>query len=221
MLAPNRFGALWLALLATAALPAASFGIVTGFTGITNNNAASTAAGETQLWVDITSPQANQVLFTFGNTGTAQSTITQIYFEQGPLSDLLQIINSGTAFQETGPGVLPGGNGQPVSFQTMFEADANNPRPKNGVNNGPAVGGDTVGLLFSLASQKTYQDVLNQLDDGQLRIGLHVQNFANGYSESFIDQPPGQPPQTPEPTTGAIALAALAFLRVRRRQATL
>lgn len=211
MFAPIRTWALLLALFATTALPAVSLGFLTGVYGITNTSATNTAAGQNQIWLDVTSPQPNQVLFTLGNTGSVTSTITQIYFEQGPLSSIAQIANSGVDFAQVSPGVLPGGNGKPISFATTFETDADNPRPKNGVNNGPA-GGDTVGVLFNLASGRTLEDVLSQLESGQFRIGMHVQNFSNGGSESFMVH-------TPEPATAAMFLAALGLLRVRRRQA--
>ena len=43
--------------------------------------------------------------------------------------------------------------------------------------------------MFSLEDGQTY-DVLDDLDSGDLRVGLHVQAFCRGGSESFVTGPP-------------------------------
>jgi len=42
-------------------------------------------------------------------------------------------------------------------------------------------------IKFSLASGKTFADVVAALNSGALRVGIHVQAFANGQSESFVN----------------------------------
>lgn len=66
----------------------------------------------------------------------------------------------------------------------MFKADADNPPPAKGVNPG-----ETLGIFFALQGTQTYADVVNELASGQLRVGLHVQAFDGGGSESFVNMP--------------------------------
>jgi len=55
--------------------------------------------------------------------------------------------------------------------------------------------------------------VLGELADGTLRIGIHVQGFATGGSESFVNVP------LPEPATfGLLALGAVALVAARARR---
>ena len=50
--------------------------------------------------------------------------------------------------------------------------------------------GETLGLVFALLGGSDFDDVLNALAGGQLLIGIHVQAFASGGSESFINVAP-------------------------------
>jgi len=56
---------------------------------------------------------------------------------------------------------------------------------------------------------------------GDLRIGLHVQSFSNGGSESFVNSPDGVASPFPEAQTTAMMLAGLGlvgFMTARRRK---
>ena len=44
--------------------------------------------------------------------------------------------------------------------------------------------------LFDLQSGKIFADVLSDLSNRDLRIGIHVQGFASGGSESFVNHVP-------------------------------
>lgn len=55
--------------------------------------------------------------------------------------------------------------------------------------------GESLGVLFDLLAGVTYADTLVAMVTGELRIGIHVQGFASGGSESFIN-PPLEPPAT-------------------------
>ena len=69
-------------------------------------------------------------------------------------------------------------------------------------------------ITFDLQNGGTLQDVLDDLADGRLRIGLHAQGFAGGGSESFVNTP------LPEPSAGSLLVgAALAFAALRKRSA--
>ena len=177
-----------------------------GFDNITNNNATNATTGEAQLFADVTATgNASQALFTFSNTGPLASSITDVYFDdQSPLI-LLSIASitggSGVAFsQGASPGDLPGGNSASPDFHTTlgFSADSNPPVQPNGVNPG-----ETLGILFNLQAGGIFQNVLDELQSGTLRVGIHVQGFANGGSESFVNTPGngGGVNPVPEPST--------------------
>jgi hypothetical protein len=186
--------ALCLAVLCITASPAQALNL--GFYNITGNDVADAAAGEAQLSVDITDPGNNQVLFTFNNIGTEQMSITDVYFDDGSLLGIANIIPSDPTTvvfsQGASPGDLPGGSSMPIPFVTTagFSADADPPPYHNGVNNTVApTTPETVGILFDLVGGQTYADVLSDLSSGALRIGIHVQGFLNGGSESFVNVP--------------------------------
>ena len=56
-----------------------------------------------------------------------------------------------------------------------------------------------------------FQDVLNALNDGSFRIGLHMISYASGGSESFINNRP----TPPVPAPGALLLATMGLAMVR------
>jgi hypothetical protein len=121
--------------------------------------------------------------------------ITQIYWADGTLLGIARITDSGggVAFSpDNGNLNLPGGNTLNPEFKTtqMFGADADSPVQHNGVNPG-----EWVTIRFNLKDSKKFADTLDALngplgDGNDLRIGIHVQGFANGGSESFINRVP-------------------------------
>ena len=204
-----------------------------GFYNITGNNADDAAIGEAQLFVDVTDPSgeenllATQALFTFRNIGPDDSSICDVYFDDGTLLGIASIDNSslGVSFsQDADPGNLPGGNTVSPVFETSTEpffamplsADSDPRVQPNGVN--PE---EYLGILFDLQSDGTFADVLTELQDATLRIGIHVQGFAliegeeEEGSESFIntDEEGFIPPHSvPEPAT--MVLLASGILRI-------
>lgn len=185
---------------------------------ITGNLAGDCAIGEAQLAVELTDLGSGQVLFTFSNSGPAASSITGVYFDDGTLLGIAGLIDSdddalgsfgdpGVDFsQGASPPDLPGGN--TVGFQTTagFLADSDPPVQPNGVN--PL---QTLGVVFDLQFGGTFADVVSELVSGELRIGIHVQGFASGGSESFVNVP------VPEPGTALLLGAGLGLLGLRRR----
>jgi hypothetical protein len=185
--------------------------------------------GQNQLFVDVVddsqsssfggvtvAPSSGQVGFLFYNIGPSPSVITLVLFDDGVLSLPLSLVQvSGVSFsQVSGSPTLPGGGGLTPPFATTsgFGAHANPPPPANGV--GPS---EALGIIFSLASGKTWGDVISAMGTGSLRIGLHVQAIgATDGSESFINNPN----PVPEPATLGLVGAGLALLGWRKRKAS-
>ncbi len=191
--------------LLTLSIPA-NAQVTYSFANITNNSATNAAIGESQLFVDVSDAGSGQVLFTFRNIGPEASSITDVYFDDGALLSMAAINNSaGVQFsQDATPSNLPGGNNITPSFITTsgLSADSDAPVQSNGVNPG-----ESLGIKFNLQSGLTYNDVLSGLDDGSLRIGIHVQGFADGGSESFVND-------GVIPAPGAVLLASFGMVCV-------
>ena len=161
-----------------------------GFDNISGNDVADAAAGEAQLFVIVTDPGANQVLFTFGNMGSEAMSITDVYFDDGSLLGIASIDNSDTGVsfsQPATPGNLQAANNASPPFVTTagFSADSDSPVQPSGVNPG-----ESLGIVFDLVGGQIFADVLSELALGTLRIGIHVQGFASGGSESFVNVNP-------------------------------
>ena len=128
---------------------------------------------------------------------------------------LSQITNgSGVSFsQYTSPPNLPGANNVSPPFQVTagFLADSNPPTQPNGVNPG-----EWLKIYFNLQSGKNFANVISDLTNESLRIGIHVQGFTDGGSESFVNNPVPIPAAAWLFGSGLLGLGALA----RRRKQT-
>jgi len=187
--------------------------LLVNFECISNNTTKDCETGENQLQADLTGgPGANQVSFTFTNSGPKDSSITAVYFDDGTLSAIASILDgTGVDFEEgASPPNLPAGNEANPAFEADFAADAEPPTEPNGVNPN-----ETLTIVFDLLMGSTLTDTENALRDGSLRIGLHVQGFKKGGSESFVNVPPGG--VVPEPSIGLL-LAAPALVALARRR---
>lgn len=204
-------------LLACALQTTSAVALPLGFSCITGNNAGDCSIGQAQLAVDVTDLGGGQVLFSFSNAGPGLSSITDVYFDDGTLLGIAGLIDAddnvlgpfgdpGVDFsQDASPPDLPGGN--LVGFVTTagFLADSDPPAQLNGVN--PL---ETLGVVFNLQFGGTFADIVDELTTGALRVGIHVQGYATGGSESFVNLP------IPEPGTALLLSLGLGILGLRR-----
>lgn len=187
------------------------------FDCITQNNSANCLTGETQLSVEVVDTGSNQVYFIVKNAGTSASAVEGVYFDDGTLLGISSLTDrdegvgglAGVDFTagSASPPELPGAQQASPVFQTTagFLADADNPSPAKGINPG-----EWLGVTFNLQNGGTYYDVINELQSGELRIGVHVQAFDNGGSESFVSN------LLPVPLPAAGGLFALALILLSR-----
>lgn len=182
-----------------------------GFGCLTGNVAGDCAIGESQLSVDVQDLGGGSVRFLFANAGPAVSSISEIYFDDGSLLVLSSVLDGPGVDFEPGasPPNLPGGSlaTPPFVVTQGFLAESVPSPSQNGVRPG-----EWVAIDFSLQGVQTYNDVLSELGDGTLRIGIHVIAFASGGSESFL--------HVPEPGLGSLlGLLILALAPLRRTSA--
>ncbi|MDW4496777.1 VPLPA-CTERM sorting domain-containing protein [Sulfitobacter sp. D35] len=153
-----------------------------GFDGVTNNSVLDTSIAESQASVEVEDQGGTAVSFKFLNTAVLPMSIVQIYFADGSLLDFASavITNSGTAFSPgSSPPNLPGG-----TFSADYATDADS-NPGGKVNNGVKDAGDSVTVTFNYAGSSMIADVIKGLNDGTIDVGIHVQGFASGGSESL------------------------------------
>jgi len=226
--------------LGGASMPAEA-GLTYGFTHIVEDGdgpseLANGAIGESQMFVTVKDEgfdgTHNQVLFKFENLkvdGWQDCFIAGVYFYDGALLGISSLIDSddptggpygdsGVDFTEdaseaVNPKDLPGAKKLVAGYEFVDSAD-NDPGAANGVHPG-----EWLGVVFNLRlppEEYTYADVIAGLEDRTILIGIKVQGYADGGSETFVNNP------VPIPAPGAILLGGIGVVLVgwlRRRRA--
>ncbi|HUW20966.1 MAG TPA: PEP-CTERM sorting domain-containing protein [Sedimentisphaerales bacterium] len=177
------------------------------------NNGGYSNSPDLDMYVAV-SDQSGAVDFTFYNESLINSSVSRIYFDDGSLLGIAAVTNGpGTSFSQLAtPGDLAGGGLLKPPFVTSQEfcMDGDPPAYHNGVN--PVQPGNPlewVRVTFDLADGATLSAVIDQLNSGALRIGVHIIGLPDGSSESGVT--------VAEPVT--IALLGLGtFALVRRRR---
>ena len=166
------------------------------FACVTFNNATDAATGHAQLTATVgkTGDSASDVVYlTFANTGTAPCSIARVYLDGAGVSALDVVSQSaGVSFsaKANGPRDLPGGNA--IGFAADVMIGAKPPVQPNGVNPG-----ESLVLAIRPAAGLSPAAILAAIANGYIKIGIHVQGFAGGGSESFAGVP--APSETPHP----------------------
>jgi hypothetical protein len=180
-----------------------------GFGCISNNIGGDCTIGEAQLLIDVTDPGGGQVEFTLTNLGPDASSISDVYFDDGSLLGIATIMNTPTMVEFSlgaTPPNLPSANNASPPFVTSsgFSTDSDPPVEPLGVNPG-----EMLAIIFNLLPLKDFDDVISELNDGTLRVGIHVQGYGTGGSESFVNI-------VPEPSTGLLLMMGIGLLASRR-----
>ena len=187
------------------------------FAAVTNNSMPEPiSAIESQLSLVVTNADyggysigSGQVGLILYNTGPLTSEVAEIYVDDGVFAGVAPtIVQTSSGFANSpplAPGNLPGA---PPGFvaTALYSADNGN---GDGLDNG-----ESVALVFDLASGKTWSDIMAAINEGfinnyesldsltDLAIGLHVRSIgSDGQSQSFV--------MTPLPATILLGLLGL------------
>ena len=169
-----------------------------GFERVTNNASVDIAR---QLRVDVTNEGlgAGQVAFIFRNDVGVAGDLAEVYFDDGTLLGIAQVINSGPTVTfsqdvKVTPNNLPGANLLDPDFQTTagFAVDSGN-------GSGVGTNEEWVKIIFNLKEEAAgdffdFQDVIaainlgvnNPFAAGTLRLGIHVRGIDGGTSDSYV-----------------------------------
>jgi hypothetical protein len=195
-----------LGVLLSAAAFAAQAALTYSFGCITFNSDGNCTTGSTQLDLTVSDGSNGTVNFLFTNTGPQASSITDLYFDwKAPQLALTQGALTQSAGVSFGWGAtpvnLPAGN--TIAFSSDLGLDSNVPTQPSGINPGE---------WLNIAFAGSFSQLSAGLHSNELLVGLHVQGFSNGGSESFVS--------VPEPSVYALLLVGLPLLgfAIRRRK---
>ena len=205
------------------------------FTPITSSSTTTLQNLGNQLTMEVTDGGADNVVFTFTNNGSLESSLSRVYFDDAP-SNLFASFTmgnqtSGVNFAlNANPPNLTRGDLAPWHFFATDSAAAVRPRFVNGISNSSDAPGESLSMIGFLNGGVTFADVVASLSGGPpstgtiLRVGLRVigiDQFNDSGSASFLDVGSTTPPPIPESSTFGMLMAGLGLITAiaRRRQA--
>ena len=147
-------------------------------------------------------------IFNLGNPADSDMFISKVFFDDnnnylsGPSVNFSNIGQVGFERDRNNAQLPQGGN----DFTTDYAFSRVGPGNEYGIQ-----GGEKLGLSFVA----DYNNVISALNDGTLKLGLHVQALPNGASDSYISS---NTQDTPEPLTMLAAGAAVGFGTMFKKQ---
>lgn len=170
-----------------------------------------------QISVDVVAGVGSSVRFNFSFAAGDPGTVTYFGFDDGTGSAPSLLSGLATIFNGSGVSFVNGSGPQISPLAPTFVEDFGAVRAsQGGAGNGFSIG-ETLGLQYALQSGKTVADVLNAIDSGSLRIGLHIQQLTQGSQKAVVT--PHPPANVPDGgSTLALIGLGIAGLGLARRK---
>ena len=164
------------------------------FDCFTNNNAGNCAGTDSVFSFSVEEAVIGQATFTIKHSDSLlpldTGEITEVYFD-GATTQLGSYISSDPMWNEvTNPSNLPGQNNAMPPFVTDFRLDSDF---TGQTPDAPIVAGGELDIIFSLLGGTNFIDLIDAINNGDLRLGLHVRTIDLGTgdsSESFVSAVP-------------------------------
>ena len=164
------------------------------FDCFTNNNAGNCSGTDSIFSFSVEEAIAGQVTFTISHSDSLSpldtGEITEVYFD-GATTQLGAYISSDPMWNEvTNPSNLPSQNTALPPFVTDFSIDSDF---TGQTPDAPIVAGGELDIIFNLLGGTMLSDLIDAINNGDLRLGLHVRSIDLGTgdsSESFVSNVP-------------------------------